>query len=743
MKADLFYKLGVNFMENFDPKWYLDNYKDVALSGMDPYYHYQKIGKMIGRLPKAPNLTITSTNKVEVINSIAKTLKGDFNLKSGGTGEIFGWLALIGDNTPREIIVKIDALSFNTIANLKREDLIRNKINEGCHGFRLSIPAEFMDGRSHIVSLIDSKTNKIIRQVTTSWQHNRKYTCFDEYLAEGMLNPTVYAPFREEDKRCFAMMENVSRSLIEHVQNTGINTLISVIMPAYNRQDTIGAAIDSVLKQNYQNYELIIIDDGSIDDTVEVINSYKSSKIRLIKGKGRSGVSEARNLGLRESEGDVIAYLDSDNTWEPDYLGAMIGALDKSNDSKAAYCGQYLYRGVQTKPFAIRFASFNKSLMENRNYIDLNCFVHFRDILNVTGMFNTQLKRFVDWDLILKISSEFKIISVPVILSNYYYELAENAITNDHTLNDYIHVVREQHNTREFIKGRALLRYGQIEPIKNGFVKPKLDHNISVVIPNYESLDDIKECLSSIRKHYTKDTVEIIVVDNASSAEVRSYLKNIAVKEMGIVLIENDVNYGFTYAVNQGIQKAKSGNDIVLLNNDALITRMSLVEMQNAIYKDHAVGIIVPRQVLYADTKTIATHVPFANPKIDCDVNLSIHHKNIEKVNLLHDGEHVEINFAPFFCIYMRRELIDSIGGLDAEYGRHYRSDRIMCDYVRHYLNLKVIYVSNAVVYHKLQKATDGLRESKTSEFDLMFKKNQWDSQNLNKLGYKLARWDL
>lgn len=735
-------------MQNFDAQWYLNNYKDVELSGMDPFYHYQKIGRLIGRHPMDPKKISAKTAEITTAtaktSSANKSIRGDFNLKAGGSGELYGWLAEMGNPAPREALIQIDGKRYKVLADVKRDDLAKNKINNGQHGFRWSVPAEFIDGKTHQLELFDARTEQLLKQTTTSWQHNRKFTCFDEFLAESMVNPMIYSPYREEDKRCFAMMENTRRTLVSYTEANHLSHLISIIMPAYNREDTIMAAITSVLAQTYSHFELVIVDDGSTDGTVQVVESFADDRIRLIKGPGRSGVSEARNIGLRAAKGELIAYLDSDNTWQPEYLSAMVAALHKTPNAQAAYSGQYLYRGSHPEPFAIRFASFNKGLLENRNYIDLNCFMHSKHVFKKTGMFDTQLKRFVDWDLILKISSEFTIISVPVILSNYFYELAENAITNDNSLHGYIDIVREQHNTREFIKGRALLRYGQSEPVKHRMPKPKLAHHVSIIIPNYESLDDIQDCLSSIRKYYDNKQVDIIVVDNASALEVRTYLRDQAVKEFDITYIENEFNAGFTYAVNQGIKVAKPGSDIVLLNNDALLTRHALVAMQQLAYQDPNIGLVVPRQVLFANTKTITTHVPFANPSIDCDVNLSQHHKNIHHVPLLHDGERVEISFAPFFCTYMRREVVDQVGGLDAEFGRHYRSDRIMCDYLRHLLGMKILYTSQAVVYHKLQKATDGMRKSdkKSSEFDLMFKKNQWSKDELNKLGYNKACWD-
>ncbi len=736
-------------MQNFDKQWYLDNYKDVVLSGMDPFVHYQKIGRLLNRHPCDPTkikaVTPAPVSQTITTNSTNKNIRGDFNLKGGGSGELYGWLAEIGDDQPRTALIKIDGKPYHIIADLKRDDLARNKINQGKHGFRMSVPAEFMDGKMHQLELLDAMSGQLLKQVSTSWQHNRKFTCFEEFLAESMVNPMIYAPYREEDKRCFAMMENLRRRLMAYSVEHNLNELVSIIMPAYNRADTISAAIASVLAQTYPHFELLVVDDGSNDGTADVVKSFKDERVRLIEGPGRSGVSEARNIGLRAAKGDLIAYLDSDNTWQPEYLTAMAAALHQTPHAQAAYSGQYLYRGKQPEPFAIRFASFNKGLLENRNYIDLNCFMHSKHVFKKTGMFDTRLKRFVDWDLILKISSEYTIISVPVLLSNYFYELAENAITNDNSLHGYIDIVREQHNTREFIKGRALLRFDQNEPTKYSLPKINLDQHVTIVIPNYESLEDIQDCLLSIRKYYDKQQVDIIVVDNASAADVRTYLSETAVKKFAITYISNDFNAGFTYAVNQGIKAAKPNSDIVLLNNDALLTRNALVAMQQVAYQDPQIGLVVPRQVLFAKTKTITTHVPFANPNIDCDVNLSQHHKNIHHVPLFHDGEQVEISFAPFFCTYMRREIVDQIGGLDAEFGRHYRSDRIMCDYLRHLLDMKIIYTSQAVVYHKLQKATDGMRKSekKSTEFDLMFKKNQWSEKEISQFGFIKAPWDI
>ena len=120
----------------------------------------------------------------------------------------------------------------------------------------------------------------------------------------------------------------------------------------------------------------------------------------------------------------------------------------------------------------------------------------------------------------------------------------------------------------------------------------------------------------------------------------------------------------------------------------------------------------------------------------------SIAHKNICNVPLFHNGEVLELNFAPFFCVYIKREIMNNSLGLDAELGRHYRSDRIFCNYVKYILNQKIYHISKAKVYHKLQKATFDLKKDK-NDFDYIYSENQWDKELATKLGYKSALWDI
>ncbi|MGO9687474.1 MAG: glycosyltransferase family 2 protein, partial [Syntrophobacteraceae bacterium] len=103
--------------------------------------------------------------------------------------------------------------------------------------------------------------------------------------------------------------------------------LVSVVIPTYNRERFVDKAINSVLSQSFNDYEIIVVDDGSTDETPRVLASYKD-RVKYIYQKN-SGVSSARNAGIREARGEWVAFLDSDDKWKTDYLLTQIGQISK------------------------------------------------------------------------------------------------------------------------------------------------------------------------------------------------------------------------------------------------------------------------------------------------------------------------------------------------------------------------------------------------------------------------------
>jgi glycosyltransferase involved in cell wall biosynthesis len=108
--------------------------------------------------------------------------------------------------------------------------------------------------------------------------------------------------------------------------------LISVIIPTYNRAQVLSRAVESVLGQSYNNLELIVVDDGSSDNTAEAIKEIEDKRIKYIKSSENKGVAAARNAGIKESHGDYIAFLDSDDQWLPDKLKLSLEVFKNNSD---------------------------------------------------------------------------------------------------------------------------------------------------------------------------------------------------------------------------------------------------------------------------------------------------------------------------------------------------------------------------------------------------------------------------
>ena len=115
--------------------------------------------------------------------------------------------------------------------------------------------------------------------------------------------------------------------------------LVSVVMPAYNSELYIGKSIESVLSQEYSYFELLVVDDGSKDDTLKCLNQYALADKRIkVFSQTNQGVSVARNIGLDNAKGEYIAFLDSDDLWDRNYLQVMVKEAI-AQQSSFIYCG--------------------------------------------------------------------------------------------------------------------------------------------------------------------------------------------------------------------------------------------------------------------------------------------------------------------------------------------------------------------------------------------------------------------
>ena len=99
--------------------------------------------------------------------------------------------------------------------------------------------------------------------------------------------------------------------------------MITIVIPLYNKESQIVDAIQSVFSQSFQDFELIVVNDGSTDNSIEMVKRFVDPRIKLITQKN-AGVSAARNHGIKEAKGEFITFLDADDSWEPDFLKTQI-----------------------------------------------------------------------------------------------------------------------------------------------------------------------------------------------------------------------------------------------------------------------------------------------------------------------------------------------------------------------------------------------------------------------------------
>ena len=196
---------------------------------------------------------------------------------------------------------------------------------------------------------------------------------------------------------------NENRKINNHLQKEEI--FVSIIMPTFNRKEIISNAIDSIIKQNFQNFELIIVDDGSEDHTEQYIKrKYKQflniDKIRYFK-INHKGVAYARNFGLNRAKGNLIAYLDTDNEWHEDYLKHMTSNLNKNPQFNCAYCEVQVIDNFENKKYVLN-KKFNRKKILKENFIDINSFIHEKNLFTSKGGFDSTIKNLTDWDLIIK-----------------------------------------------------------------------------------------------------------------------------------------------------------------------------------------------------------------------------------------------------------------------------------------------------------------------------------------------------
>lgn len=183
-------------------------------------------------------------------------------------------------------------------------------------------------------------------------------------------------------------------------------SLISIILPTYNRANIIMKAIDSVLAQTYTNWELIVIDDGSTDNTQEKVNTINDPRIIYIKLEANKGANYARNYGCKMAKGKYLAFIDSDNYWMEKKLEKQLNFLENTADDVAFVFCQI--KQIDGDSIAIipngSFDTDNlEATMRKYNVIDTNAVLIKKEVFEKLGEFDESMPRLQDYELFYRI----------------------------------------------------------------------------------------------------------------------------------------------------------------------------------------------------------------------------------------------------------------------------------------------------------------------------------------------------
>ena len=236
---------------------------------------------------------------------------------------------------------------------------------------------------------------------------------------------------------------------------------ISVCMPSYNQEKFIGEAIESVLKQTYINFELIILDNISEDNSADIIKSYKDPRVRFYENEKHMSCYKNCNKAITLAKGEFIAFLHSDDLYNIHFLEEIVKAYNKYPDKKVFLSAMYkmdqlLNSLIPSFPFKSSGVKSQKEVLiglayENNIGNGISVVMH-KDCLNKVGLFNDEYNYVSDYDLFMRLANEYEFVYIHKALT--YYRMHQFNLTNF----VFLEMVKQGHKAcnKNFMNGKII-----------------------------------------------------------------------------------------------------------------------------------------------------------------------------------------------------------------------------------------------------------------------------------------------
>lgn len=334
---------------------------------------------------------------------------------------------------------------------------------------------------------------------------------------------------------------------LREFESSGRRPLVSIILPTWNRGRQIRASIESVLRQRYREWELLIADDGSLDDTGLVVGAVASrdSRVKLLT-LPHQGVSAARNAALDVAAGKYVAFLDSDKEWDQEFLQTMAAVLEMDEvDAAVAACAvsygqKVVYRRTQPTRGSLAIG----------NSVDQTALVARRDLVQAVGGFDESLRRAVDYDLVLKLAERTTLHQVPYVGVRYSEDDVDPNRISEFESKSWNHDVAERHAWAKFREANGARRYA--------------DDLVTVIVDDVRSLQDAREWVEYLHAQQDGMRIEVILVPHSGHWALRAALGTLRHAEMDVRVVTRGSLTARPRHINAAMRSARGATCLIL-----------------------------------------------------------------------------------------------------------------------------------------------------------------------------------
>ena len=445
--------------------------------------------------------------------------------------------------------------------------------------------------------------------------------------------------------------------------------LISILMPVFNTPpELLKRAIDSVICQSYENWQLCICDDGSTDPTIpDLLKKFcdTNSKIEIIRVDVNSHISTATNAALKLAKGDWISFLDHDDSLAAHALKAVVVEIDRNSSLKMIYSDEdkITEAGVRCQPFFK--TDFDRLLILGQNYVNHFLTIKKEEILRVDGL-APGAEGVQDWDLVLKVSEnaiDTEICHIPMILYHWGIHSESTASESGVEQKKYIELLGVRIVSEHLDRTRKSADVS-LAPI-NHWVKVKWQlptplPKVDIIIPTRDG-KKLRDCVSSLLANTSYPNFSVSIIDNGSQKRsTKRFLRKLdALPQINISKDSRPFNFS---RLNNDAVRRSTAPIVCLLNDDVEIIDGEWLSIMVGHLLQDGVGV-VGAKLLYPD-------MTIQHAGVVLGINGVAGHVHSREMDLYHGyfgnaSLSRNVSCVTGACLLVWRDLWNEIEGLD------------------------------------------------------------------------------